>query len=77
MSLPCLVKIWLKKEYLRFLNQAWGERKGWEGLKTGKLKQLREEEGWIADALGFWYEADYIHLFFDLRYLPFNKSLKK
>ena len=36
-----------------FLNQAWGERKGWEGLKTGKLKQLREEEGWIADALGF------------------------
>ena len=32
--------------------QAELEKEGGKGLKTGKLEQMIEEEGWIADVLG-------------------------
>ena len=34
------------------MSQTGAEKEGEKGLKTGKLEQLREKEGWIVDVLG-------------------------
>ena len=51
----------------------WGEN---------SVKKEYWREGWIVCVLSFkeiyiWYKIDYIHLFFHLRYLSFDKCFKK
>ena len=62
------------------MNQAGDKKEEGGGLKTGKLEQLTEGEGWIVDVLDLkkiyiWFKTNM--MFFHFRYLSFHKCLKE